>query len=99
VCLWQGLLWWFLSSCQQASGGCFRHQRVWSWSYQVLRKFIIHILQIIWVIWELVICEFNMWWILSHISMAPRLQGISIPMAKIRTWKKGMGFRYTHVFI
>jgi len=96
-CFQYGLLWWFYSSSRHVSGG-----RVWLWrclssSDQVTVKFVIHILEIIRYIWELVVCSFHIWWIISDISMAPRERGISLPAAEMRTWMKGVVFQYTHL--
>jgi hypothetical protein len=68
-----------------------------SWSDWAPEKFVIQIREIVRYIWELVVCEFDIWWILSHISMAPCPQGTSLPLAKMRTWTKGVGFQYTHL--
>jgi hypothetical protein len=70
---------------------------LWSRSDRVPEKFVIRILEIVRYICELVVCEFDIWWILSHISMAPWPQGISLPAAEMRTWTKGVGFQYTHL--
>jgi len=48
-------------------------------------------------IWELVVCEFDIWWILFHIRMPPRPQVISLAVSGIRTWTKGVWFQYTHL--
>jgi len=87
----------FLSSGREASGGGFWLWRIWSRSHRVPEKLVISILEIVRYIWELVVCEFDIWWILSHNIITPRPQGISLPAAEIRTWRKGVGFQYTHL--
>jgi len=79
---------------EQVSGGCFRLSRYLSPRDRVLEVFVIHILEMVRYISEVVICVFHIWWNLPHISMACRPQGIWIAAAEMRTWRKRMGFQY-----
>jgi len=95
-CFWNGLVWWFVCSSRHVSSGSSRLARLLSRSNQVPAICVIFIVEIVQSFGELVVCEFYIWWILSHISMESRAQGISLPVAEVRTWMKFMGFQYTH---
>jgi len=84
-------------SGRQGSGGCFRLWRLSSISYQVLEIFNICILDIVQYIWQLVVSDFDILWIVLNISMPPSPQGINLPAGDLRTWTNGLGYQYTHL--